>query len=1189
MDAEIGELGAVAMTRRFDEALVAIGRPRPILRSARDRVERGPRYDDAQPRSEVAAPAVFKDFRDPPVTAHEEPFAEGLRQVVEVDGGGSTSGDGTDVREEGLLERRERGCRARGACRREIEIGRLQRLEPNSARDARREMAEVRLLRELHGWPCATTVHERSREQRVDLGGGMTVGHFAEKADVFGIDHDCDSIIDVQYITTSPRMHEPGCLDDDAALAYVEGELDEAARTMTDAHLDRCAECRRLVSALARVSAFGAPRERPNVESSAEDAERRSDTGATALRRGQSVGRFVVIGLVGIGGMGAVYAAYDPQLDRKVAIKVLHPAIQARAAGQPDELLVEAQAMARLMHQNVVAVHDVGRFGPSIFIAMEFVEGKSLRLWLGEHHRTLKEILAVLIDSGRGLAAAHAAGIVHRDFKPDNVLVGKNGRAKVSDFGLARAMLSPEASTHTRREISGTPAYMSPEQQRGETLDARSDQYSFAMTLCEALGHESPAFAGTAMGPRPLRLPPPREDVPAPIRRVLERALATERSARFESMEALLEELVAAPRRRRRRVIGTLTMATTLTLLSILSYRAHVERSHVCASSEERVAVVWNASTKAAVRARFEGAGRVFARDAWKTIEPSLEAFARGLAEGDRAACEATRIRKEQSEEVLALRSSCFLRRREELRALVELLTIADDSAVENAVTAVGKLTPLNACKDDAALAMQPIPPTDPFVRAEVERLRARLSEVKVLLDSGEYRDGLSKATSCVAVAERLGYAPVIAESLYFDGALRDEVSDLKGAEASLYRAANEAERSRHDELAARARTLLVWVVGYRQARHEVGDVLANTARGAVLRVGGRADLAAPLENNMGTLLWAEGNYAAARERYDEAHDLWERAFGPEHPLVADALNNSAFVLWNEGKLERALTSHEQALAMRVRLLGPEHPEVAHSLNNIGLVAQDLGRFDDACKHHRRAIEIEAKTYGMEHARVANALNNLGLAELGLGENDASLASLERAYEIRKRTRDDSHPDIANSLVNIAMALLALQRTTAAVGTIEEAYARQTKHLGPGHPQLVETLLVQSAILRAANRPDEALARATDAERLAGAKLGREHPLIFAAYTAQGVSLLALRRPREALERLDPVLVHADTLADAFIVGEAAFAMARALENTGLRKEQIVGYLELARTRLRAAGPRAKQRLSELETFEGRR
>src|SRR5258707_610263 len=219
--------------------------------------------------------------------------------------------------------------------------------------------------------------------------------------------------------------------------------------------------------------------------------------------------------------MGVVYAAYDPELDRKVAVKLLRAEADTKSNARAAQarLLREAQAMARLSHPNVISVHDVGALGTQVFIAMEFVEGKTLTRWLKEKPLTPREIVQTFLQAGKGLAAAHAAGLVHRDFKPDNVLIGNDGRIKVLDFGLARAVedvvgdaptLPPQvvaSGLSTPRQLEarltrsgaflGTPAYMAPEQLLGKTIDARADQFSFCVALYEALYGERPFAANS--------------------------------------------------------------------------------------------------------------------------------------------------------------------------------------------------------------------------------------------------------------------------------------------------------------------------------------------------------------------------------------------------------------------------------------------------------------------------------------------------------------------------------------------------------------------------------------------------------------------------------------------------------------------------------------------------------------------
>src|SRR5215472_2209254 len=316
-----------------------------------------------------------------------------------------------------------------------------------------------------------------------------------------------------------------------------------------------------------------------------------SEEDASDFQSGCTIGRYTLLEKLADGGMGVIYSAYDPKLERKVAIKMLRLKAQADspAPRQHARLLREAQTLAKLSHPNVIAVYDVGAFGDQVFIAMEYVEGSTLTHWLAEQQGPWREIVNMFVQAGRRLAAAHAAGIFHRDFKPDNVLVGKDGRPRVLDFGLARALLvEPEkprndepasASTSSPSifaplaaaltepgRLMGTPAYMAPEQLMGQGANHRTDQYSFCVALYQALYGELP-FKGQSIealvrdmsqGKAPEA---PPGQVPARLRRVVLRGLRPEPADRYPSMDALLDQLVLHATRTRRRLWAVAVLA----------------------------------------------------------------------------------------------------------------------------------------------------------------------------------------------------------------------------------------------------------------------------------------------------------------------------------------------------------------------------------------------------------------------------------------------------------------------------------------------------------------------------------------------------------------------------------------------------------------------------------------------------
>ncbi|MEZ4362623.1 MAG: protein kinase [Kofleriaceae bacterium] len=390
-------------------------------------------------------------------------------------------------------------------------------------------------------------------------------------------------------------MAAPGCLDDNIATEFVSGALTGAQSARVEGHLASCADCRSLVAALATTS---------NRDSDIHTQPRPIGQAVTlpappprSLAVGERVGRYLILGAVGAGGMGVVFSAYDQQLDRKVAIKLLRSGGPIGASEARARLRREAQAIAQLNHPNVVGVYDVGSTeGGDVYVAMEFVDGDTLTSWLPRWNRSWRDIVDIFVQAGRGLAAAHEQGLLHRDFKPDNVLVGADGRPRVSDFGLARSLLTPEETTEALPRISaipasltatgtvlGTPRYMPPEQLTGAVIDARSDQFAFCVALYESLfgRHPLPGETAVAMVEQGARAEPPREGhkVSAGVVRAVMRGLEREPSRRFPSMPALLAEL-SGPQRSRSTtwgVAGALVVLAAVVVGVLLATRPSAE------------------------------------------------------------------------------------------------------------------------------------------------------------------------------------------------------------------------------------------------------------------------------------------------------------------------------------------------------------------------------------------------------------------------------------------------------------------------------------------------------------------------------------------------------------------------------------------------------------------------------------
>ncbi len=811
-----------------------------------------------------------------------------------------------------------------------------------------------------------------------------------------------------------------GCLDENKLSAYLSGGLTAAEVAEIETHLDGCAACRHLMAVAARAIGSTLPR--------IDDSYGDDDT----LSRGTMVGRYVLLDRLGRGGMGVVWSAYDPELERKVAVKLMRPDRSFEAAAEARaRLLREAQALARVAHPNVIAIHDVGSVGEQIFIAMELVAGATLTGWLREP-RSTTEILDVFYQAGRGLAAAHAVGLVHRDFKPSNVMVSDDGRVRVLDFGLARAAgaaelaradaatLDEEPSTlETLTQpgvLIGTPAYMAPEQRAGERTCARADQYAFCVALCEALTGARPSDKGHPA----LR----SRRVSAWLHKVLQRGLERDRTARFSSMEDLLATWQLDPAARRRRWLAAGTMVATLALAGAAGRAALLARARTCTDPEARLAGVWDTGRRERVAARFRAAGLPYGEDALQGASQLLDRYASLWSAMHRDACEATRVRGEQSEELLDLRMDCLEDRRKELRAATDLFTEAGPDVIQRATAVAGALTPVAQCADRASLRAVTRSPRDPRSRTAVAAIGDKLAGARILEEAGEYARGLALATEAVVAARALDHAPLVAEALWIRGELEDDRGDDRSAEQTLTDAVMAAERGRDDRGAVRARTGLAVAVNGLGRREEALRWIELAAAGL-----GRLDdeplLRAKVLNIRGRVLDAMGRWDEARAALEEALAIRERALGPLHRDVAVNLVNLGVVAHDQRRPEDALRYYERALEVLKVVLGPSHPDVALTLGNIGSTLVDLDRRDEGRGFLERALELELRSLGPRHRSVANAHYVLGHLLRVSGKLDEALAQETQALSVAERAYGAEHPWLGFPLAEIGELHLA--------------------------------------------------------------------------------------------------------------------------------------------------------------------
>lgn len=789
---------------------------------------------------------------------------------------------------------------------------------------------------------------------------------------------------------------------------------------------------------------------------------------------GQHVGRYIVLGEVGSGAMGVVFAAYDPELDRKIAIKLWRRRGRD-ATSAAARLMREAQALAKLNHPNVVAVYDVGEHAGSVFVAMEFVEGETLRAWLKRSRARgdrWENVLPTLIAAGRGLQAAHRQGLVHRDFKPDNVMVQPDGRVVVMDFGLARggrsgkgpssvdtpaaprgleagaiegpspartsspidatqdaapsdddatsrspsnAARSSAAATVTRTgAILGTPAYMAPEQFLGLELTPKSDQFAFGVVLYEAVYGERPfdgetlAALSVAVCEGKLR-PRPAGVIPRWLERALLRAMATETERRFSDMDALLDELGTGERRRTRGRVGLALGALGFIAAAILGAR-EVQAQSIRGECERR------ASDDAAI---WSGdPSDVGGRDVDTAEAPHAQPDTRA----ERAAVLAKLdpwLSKHAAALADATRTACLGG---------ELDASLDTQTYEKA----------RWCLEDRRIQLRAfaarVADTDVRGLNELVDDAANLRDVTTCLDPRALT--LLPEPPPRAEWERLGVLRTDlakVEVVIAEGGYADALTLVQEAQA-------QAER-------------LGWKPLLAQARYLHGSLLESVGRPAEgLEITRAAyELAAATEHwDLAAAAAMEAVKATGTGlgRHDEA-ELW--AF---HAKVAIAQSSDPLGLrestrlmqLGQVKLERgdlpvARELAEDVLARNVEAVGATHPRVALSHSFLGRVLAAQGEYTPAREHYEQAIEILRVQLGPDHPYVAIVHQNLGLVltwDQRLDDAEKVMLEAKRIYTKSAGPRSTSVQEI---LSNLGLAYLRGGRSDEGIAALEEAYA----------------------------------------------------------------------------------------------------------------------------------------------------
>lgn len=786
----------------------------------------------------------------------------------------------------------------------------------------------------------------------------------------------------------------------------------------------------------------------------------------TTHRTGETLGRYVLLRPVGAGGMSVVWLAFDPELDRQVALKLMHETSRG-AATNAQRLLREAQALARLSHANVVHVYDVGIVGGEVYLAMELVDGVTFKEWLAAAPRSVDDILTTLGRAGAGLAAAHDAGLVHLDVKPTNVVVGDDGRVRVVDFGLARPPTEtsrrssdefafPRAGRLGERltedgSVLGTPGYIAPEVLRGRAADGRADQFSFCVTAWEALFGERP-FASDPNDPRAgvtgrLRPLPARGAalVARPIRTALMRGLATDPDERFASMRALLDAI--RPRHTTRRAGAAALVVLGGAGLVVAGTRWGEATPDPCAVEASALVEVWNPTRSEALRQAFVATSAPFAEDAWTTAARVVDVHAQAWTRGARDACEAREVRAEQSATTYELRRACLADARSKLEELLALFAAADAHVVERAVTAAVGIGDPTACADVERLHAEASLPTDPELRARVEELHRASLRARVLVDAGRFEQASQMVGALVPEARALQHAPTLARLLQARAGALGAAGDPGAAAELLEEALVLAESAGLDELRFAIYADLAYAVGHQLRDARRGAYFADAAKSLHARIGGTSNQLMRLLVTRGVLATGVGDYDAALQLFSEA-----LAIAPaQDPDLPSVLLDVGGVHYEYGNFAVALEFYQRAYELYLAQLGPSHPSIAVALENRGNSQQAMGNFDAALADHERSIAILEAAGVTDGLSFALQLNNVGVVLSGMQRFTDAVAYYERARGVL-RANHGEHVLGSILLTNLGEARLAQGRPEEALGLYRSAMGHLESVLGPEHP-----------------------------------------------------------------------------------------------------------------------------------------
>ncbi len=680
-----------------------------------------------------------------------------------------------------------------------------------------------------------------------------------------------------------------------------------------------------------------------------------------------TIGRYRLLELVGTGGMGMVWGAWDPELERRVALKLVrHTTASARA-----RMLREGQVLARLSHPNVVPIFDVGELGEQVYLVMEWIRGTTLGAF-AKQQPSRRDLLDAYRQAGAGLAAAHEAGVVHRDFKPDNAIRGDDGRVRVLDFGIAH-----DVATNSAPTAAGTPRYMAPEQLRGEPVTPACDQYAFCVSLRDAT-----------------------EALPAWVDAIIARGTEADPAKRFESMPVLLAALDRDPARRRRRAaVGIAILGAAVGAFAVgRNVTSTASAVEPCSGAADEVAASWNPAVRDRMTAHLRTLGPLGDGDA---IGRELDGYATAWVDAHARACRSYE-RKELTQSLYEARLGCFARTRSQLAATTELLTTVSAPEVPQALVAARSLPDVRGCADIATAVVPP----PAHVAAQLPMIVPRVERALVLA-TARNAGARAEAEAATGLARATGYEPLIARALLVEGRAIT-VEHERDARATFAEAMVHALRASDDVVAVEAYARWIFEV----ARFDPGAPIDSWPPMAAVaeRLGNAGRFARALMYNNRAVAFLEAN------NNRDARTLLEQALeiaGDRTDLELLAIRQNLLQLETDpAAYERGVRALHDRLAAA---LGPDHPDVLVHRVPLALLMRDRANaraaMEAACRGFERWKQVDIARLCTFEAAV--------LADDG-GDRAAASALMDKVIALTPPTAGDLFAPIARAYLALA-------------------------------------------------------------------------------------------------------------------------------------------------------------------------